>query len=62
MRNFLDSLSPEDILALLVVVCCLLMKICGKSDNASDQLMTSVITYRLGSHAGRKSAKEAVRR
>jgi len=57
MSAFLNSLTPEDVLALLVVLACLVMKAYGKGDTGTDQLMTSVITYRLGSHAGKNSRK-----
>lgn len=54
MKRFLDSLTPEDVLAFIVVLGCLFMKYRGIG--GTDNIMTAVISYRMGRHAanGRK--------
>jgi hypothetical protein len=61
MKQFLNSLDPEDLLALLVAAGCLILKGTGHGDMGTDQLMTSVITYRLGSHTKKSSEAKRVR-
>lgn len=56
MKNFINSLTPEDVLAFIVVIICGLAKLKGM-DGSTDNIMTAVISYRLGDHAGRNKAK-----
>jgi hypothetical protein len=61
MKNFLASLTPEDVLAFIVVIGCIFMKIKGV-DGGTDNIMTAVISYRFGHHTSRTHAETRTRK
>lgn len=54
MKRLVSSLTPEDILAFIIVIACLVMKYKGVN-SSTENVMTIVIGYRFGHHASLKN-------